>query len=278
MDHKFKSLLQNVATRHVITEIKADPKEQIENLRKLDIVNFFVLGSLNNIKLVLDAGNELKYFNRKFAWHAITQDKGDLKCNCDNATIMFAKPILDNQYQDRNGQIRTGFQLNADPEIAAAFYFDLALHAFIAVKDMMTDGGWPANFQYLSCDDYNGKNKPVRTNLDLKKYIEKDWTENAPPTYGPFLIKENGESQMKFAMSLTAVGIRGSSSDKSIPLGQWDAGFNNPLVLTDAASMTNYTADVVYRISTVIVNSFHLVKMFFSKYFYVFLIARAVHI
>lgn len=135
MDHKYKSLLQNVATRHVIAPIQdGDIKEQLQKLRKLDILNYFILGNLANIKRVLDAADAVGYFNRKFAWHAITQDKGDLKCNCKNATILYAKPLVDNQYQDRLGLIRTSYQLNAEPQIAAAFYFDLALHSFLMVK------------------------------------------------------------------------------------------------------------------------------------------------
>lgn len=136
MDHKFKSLLQNVATRHVIVPIKPgnEIRDQITNLRKLDLVNFFLVGSLVNIKKVLDAADAINYFNRKFAWHAITPDRGDLKCACKNATIMYAKPMVDNKYQDRLGLIRTTYQLNAEPQIQAAFYFDLALHAFLSVK------------------------------------------------------------------------------------------------------------------------------------------------
>jgi glutamate receptor, ionotropic, invertebrate len=55
MDHKYKALLQNIPTRHVITTIGADSEraEQIEKLRNLDINNFFILGSLQSIKAVL---------------------------------------------------------------------------------------------------------------------------------------------------------------------------------------------------------------------------------
>lgn len=134
MDHKYKSLLQNVATRHVITPIKENIHEQLQSLYKLDIVNFFILGSLKNIKKVLDGADSVQFFNRKFAWHAITQDKGDVKCQCRNATVMVAKPTIDAKYQDRLGLIKTSYQLNADPEIAAAFYFDLALHSFLTMK------------------------------------------------------------------------------------------------------------------------------------------------
>ena len=55
MDHKYKSLLQNIPTRHVIISIAKDGEkaEQIEKLRNLDINNFFILGTLQSIKSVL---------------------------------------------------------------------------------------------------------------------------------------------------------------------------------------------------------------------------------
>lgn len=62
MDHKYKALLQNIPTRHVITAIMSDASEradQIKKLRNLDINNFFILGSLSSIKSVL--GKQLKF-------------------------------------------------------------------------------------------------------------------------------------------------------------------------------------------------------------------------
>lgn len=55
MDHKYKALLQNIPTRHVITSIgnDKDRAEQIEKLRNLDINNFFILGSFPSIRKVL---------------------------------------------------------------------------------------------------------------------------------------------------------------------------------------------------------------------------------
>lgn len=84
MDHKYKALLQNIPTRHVITAIadEADRRQQIEKLRNLDINNFFVLGSLSSIKAVLESAPK-EYFERNFAWHVITQYNGDLTCKCD---------------------------------------------------------------------------------------------------------------------------------------------------------------------------------------------------
>lgn len=51
VDHKYKALLQNIQTKHIITEI-ASP-DQIIKMRKLGITNYFVLGSLESIENVL---------------------------------------------------------------------------------------------------------------------------------------------------------------------------------------------------------------------------------
>lgn len=56
VDHKYKALLQNIPTRHVITAIassKTAITEQIIKLRNLDINNYFILGKIDSIKSVL---------------------------------------------------------------------------------------------------------------------------------------------------------------------------------------------------------------------------------
>jgi ionotropic glutamate receptor len=73
MDHKYKSLLQNIPTRHMI--VKADTRngvEQLQRLRQRDIFNYFILGRLSTIMSVLDSAEKCGYFDRQFAWHGIT--------------------------------------------------------------------------------------------------------------------------------------------------------------------------------------------------------------
>lgn len=53
-------------------------------------------------QLCVDASRD-EYFQRNFAWHAITQYSGDLTCNCKNATIIFLKPTPDQLVKDRLG-------------------------------------------------------------------------------------------------------------------------------------------------------------------------------
>lgn len=83
MDHKYKSLLQNIPTRHIIASIDdmTSIKLHLTRFRDVDIVNFFVLGKLSIIKSVLDHANSNKLFGRKYAWHVITQvTKNKLAC------------------------------------------------------------------------------------------------------------------------------------------------------------------------------------------------------
>ncbi|XP_053667056.1 ionotropic receptor 25a [Anopheles marshallii] len=255
MDHKYKALLQNIPTRHVITSIAddRDRASQIEKLRNLDINNFFVLGSLSSIKQVLESAKN-EYFERNFAWHVITQEQKDLTCNVENATIMFLRPISDSSSKDRLGSIRTTYNLKQEPQITGFFYFDLTLRALIAIKNILQSGSWPSNMKYITCEDYDGTNTPNHT-IDLKTaFVEV----TEPTTFGPFEIPKgakipfNGNTYMKFDMDINAVSIRGGASVNTRNLGTWEASLNAPINVANEAEIKNLTADVVYRVYTVV--------------------------
>uniref|UniRef100_A0A182JSA2 Ionotropic glutamate receptor C-terminal domain-containing protein n=1 Tax=Anopheles christyi TaxID=43041 RepID=A0A182JSA2_9DIPT len=255
MDHKYKALLQNIPTRHVITSIAddRDRASQIEKLRNLDINNFFVLGSLASIKQVLESAKN-EYFERNFAWHVITQEQKDLTCNVENATIMFLRPMSDSSSKDRLGSIRTTYNLKQEPQITGFFYFDLTLRALIAIKNILQSGSWPSNMKYITCEDYDGTNTPNHT-IDLKTaFIEV----TEPTTFGPFEIPKggkipfNGNTYMKFDMDINAVSIRGGASVNTRSLGTWEASLNAPINVANEAEIKNLTADVVYRVYTVV--------------------------
>uniref|UniRef100_A0A1B0B7S3 Ionotropic glutamate receptor C-terminal domain-containing protein n=1 Tax=Glossina palpalis gambiensis TaxID=67801 RepID=A0A1B0B7S3_9MUSC len=256
MDHKYKSLLQNIQTRHLIARIAQGDRErteEIEKLRNLDINNFFILGSLRTIGQVLEAVKSA-YFQRNFAWHAITQDEGEIASKRDNATLMYLKPVVYAQRRERLGQLRTTYNLNETPQIMTVFYFDLALRAFLTVRDMIQANAWPKNMIYMGCDDYQGENTPIR-NLDLKEYFIKV---SEPTSYGQFeLVSEqgkpfNGNSYVKFEMDIDMVEIRGGNSVNSKPIGRWTSGLDTPLMIKDETAINNLTADTVYRVYTVL--------------------------
>lgn len=52
-----------------------------------------------------------EYFERNFAWHAISESKGDLTANIDNATVMFVRPATDGRSKDRLGIMKTTYNL-----------------------------------------------------------------------------------------------------------------------------------------------------------------------
>ncbi|KAG8281110.1 hypothetical protein J6590_065156 [Homalodisca vitripennis] len=173
MDHKYKALLRNLPTRHILVRVEEPKaiKEQLIRLRNLDIVNFFILGNLTTIKSVLDMANVNRYFNKKFAWHAITQEKGQLKCSCSNATILFVKPELDQSGFEQINTLRTAYSLTAQPEIVAAFYFDVIVRSILAIKSMTASNEDFKNMSYISCEEYNEEFPPRRINFDFRKHF-----------------------------------------------------------------------------------------------------------
>lgn len=84
MNHKYKSLLQNIPTRHIISEVEdaRSIKRQLTRFRDLDIVNYFILGRLSTIKTILDNANANKFFGKKYAWHIITQVIDNIEVLC----------------------------------------------------------------------------------------------------------------------------------------------------------------------------------------------------
>lgn len=143
-----------------------------------------------------------------------------------------------------------------EPDIASAFYFDLAVRAFLAVKSILQVGAWPPNMKYLTCDEYDGTNTPDHT-IDLKSYFV-ETTE--APTYSSFHFEAkgklpfNGHSYMKFDTDISSVTIRGGASVNTKNLGSWTAGLESPLNILNEDDMKNLTAALVYRIYTVVVS------------------------
>lgn len=82
------------------------------------------------------------------------------------------------------------------------------------------------------------------------------------PTYAPFYIPEddpmNGRSYMEFSTDLSAVTIKDGASIGSKSLGSWKAGLSNPLQLSDPDNMSDYSAQLVYRVVTVEVGFINL--------------------
>ncbi|XP_071447959.1 ionotropic receptor 25a [Hetaerina americana] len=259
MGHKYKSLLQNVPTRHVISPIGGAAKtsqsirDQLTRLRDLDIANFFIIGKLGTAKAVLDAANTNKLFGRQFAWHVITKERGALKCGCSNATVLLVKPEPEQSSRLRLADLKTTYSLTAEPELDAAFYFDLVLRTIVAVNAMLQDVDWKTAIQYVTCDDYEETDPPVRVDLNLWKYLEEA---EISPSYAPMSIEGNGQSLMEFSMKLEKVSIINSMAVSAESVGSWKAGLNSPVNIKNAKSLTNFSSVKVYRVVTVVQHPF----------------------
>lgn len=117
--------------------------------------------------------------------------------------------------------------------------------------------------KYITCEDYDGTNTPNHT-IDLKTaFIEV----TEPTTFGPFEMPKgktpfNGNTYMKFLMDINAVTIRSGASVNTHNLGTWEASLNAPINVANEVDLKNLTADVVYRVYTVVVSadSWHITR------------------
>ncbi|XP_065335547.1 ionotropic receptor 25a [Cloeon dipterum] len=249
MDHKYKSLLRNIPTRHIIAPLRSDIKEQLNKMLEVDVNNFFILGRLNTIKDVLEAANTGELFTRKYAWHALTQDSGPLRCPCNDATILFLKPVPDVKLAQRLALLKAKYALPGEREITAAFYFDLTLRAMLAVRSMIERSDWPTDMQHTLCHEYREDQPVRRTNLDLQMAFKQV---KEPGTFAKMQVERNGRSHLAFTLRLEKVSVVGGRPLEAEDLGQWPAGIESQLLVREPRSLANLSSVTVYRIVTAI--------------------------
>ncbi|XP_059474662.1 ionotropic receptor 25a [Neocloeon triangulifer] len=249
MDHKYKSLLQNIPARHIISPLRSNINEQLDRLRQVDVNNFFILGRLSTIKDVLEVANAAEMFTRKYAWHALTQDNGPLRCPCNDATILYLKPVPDTRLAQRLALLKAKYSLPGDREITAAFYFDLALRALLAVRSMIERNDWPVDMQHTLCPDYREDQPIRRTNLDLQMAFRQV---QEPGSYAKMQIERNGRSHLAFTLRLEKVSVVGGRALEAEDLGSWPAGIESQLLVREPRSLANLTSVTVYRVVTAI--------------------------
>ena len=76
MDHKYKSLLQNLPCRHIIVMAESEPskmRDQAKRLKDADLVNYFLVGRRSMIRNFLNAATKNMMFGRKYSWYSISK-------------------------------------------------------------------------------------------------------------------------------------------------------------------------------------------------------------
>ncbi|XP_076279785.1 ionotropic receptor 25a [Lasioglossum baleicum] len=248
MDHKYKSLLLNVPTRHVINEAPrqgSEMRKYLPRLRDLDIVNYFVLGDANTISMVLETAQSLNFTGRKYGWFLLTPDNDVWpKCSCRNISALFMRPELNNSAHHA---------VAADlpkPILSSAFYYELVQLAVRAMRMAIEDGNWPKLPKHITCDQYNNTNTPERK-LDFLAKLKAAYAAMTPTYAGIRWGTKNGEHMAKFEMSIHLVNIEDGAITSSIDSGAWNASVSAPLKVTNEGVM-NATAVKSYRVVTVI--------------------------
>ncbi|CAL1688316.1 unnamed protein product [Lasius platythorax] len=252
MNHKYKSLLLNVPTRHVINELQHSSeliKEQLSKLRDLDVVNYFLMGDGKSIDMILDSGESLSFTGRKYGWFVLSLDD-ELwpSCPCENITVLFLKPqspTMGNQSQAES-VART---ILSKPFITSAFYYDLTLLGVSAMKSALDSGDWPLEPRQINCNIYNETNTPTRGLDFLAKLMAA--SKNMTPTYaGINWGEKNGEHGADFKMTMYMVNIEREKISSKIQSGEWQAGIETPLQITNEEIMNN-SAVTSYRVVAV---------------------------
>lgn len=226
MDHKYKSLLLNVPTRHVINEASQHVtgiRWQLPPLRDLDIVNYFILGDENTINMALEAAESLNFTGKKYGWFLLTPESNVWpRCECRNMTVLFMRPEL-------AGQRRPTVEANLPkPIVSSSFYYDLVQLGVRAMKLALDSGEWPLEPKQITCDEYNSTNTPQRK-LNFFGKLKATYRNMTPTFAGIHWGTKNGEHQARFQMSIHVVNIEEGVVSSMVDSGSWNASVNTPL-------------------------------------------------
>lgn len=239
MNHKYKSLLLNVPTRHVINGLQDtidNVRDQLAKLRDLDVVNYFLLGDGDSVNMLLDAGESLSFTGRKYGWFILTLDDELLpNCACENITILFFKPVppttLDSEKNQAESVIRTTLP---KPLITSSFYYDLTLLGVNAMKSALDNGDWPLEPHHIDCNSYDETNTPSKSINFLSKLMT--IYKNMTPTYaGISWGKKNGEHHADFKMTMYMINIEREKITLNEESGEWQAGTDTSLQVSPNA-------------------------------------------
>ncbi|XP_014218148.1 ionotropic receptor 25a-like [Copidosoma floridanum] len=254
MDHKYKSLLLNVATRHVMVPAKAPGialERQITMLRNLDIVNFFILGSDGLISAALQAVNKLDFVGNKYGMFAVSMNESpSITCpKCPTGKVMLFHPQPATNQQQLSELASKG--VLAQPLITSAFYYDLARIGVLGMKAALDAGEWKRP-TFVTCEDYNENATLPARNLNFRKYLQQASGTGFTPIYAGFAWGENGVSRAKFDVNADIIEITSSRIVESDTVETWPAGIESPLNVKKMNAAQKNTAITSYRVVTVI--------------------------
>lgn len=268
MYHKYKSLLQNMPTRHLLTKLeKSIPtvRKQIDRLVHVDIVNFFIGASPNEISGVLAEASdpEMKdgpYFSDEYAWYSMSMEPGFPKCTgCkNNVSVIHLTPMFSKENNERRDFLSSKGIFKTQ-RLMDMFYFDLTIDAIATVAAMMKDGSWKAP-PLRVCKEVEQPPDDAYT-IPLFDALKKPEIGDKN-LLGPFHLEDDktvGKSHANFQMSIhRLVFKKGQAEPESMKqLGIWRTGFGEKELITESEKEESqwkaHIALTVFRIVTVVV-------------------------
>ncbi|CAG7815216.1 unnamed protein product, partial [Allacma fusca] len=267
MYHKYKSLLQNMPTRHLLTKVERSVeaiRKQIDRLVHVDIVNFFIAAGTAEISTVLAESSDPQsrdgpYFSDEYAWYSMSLKPGLPDCSgCKMpVTVVHLSPSDD----ESKGQSRREFFSNSASGVDATsltdmFYFDLAIDGVVAIgKTKQQDKDSLKLKAPLKCADYKMTDVNKDDELNLKLY---DALRNASKDnmIAFELNDENGKNFPLFKMRIQRLTFDNNQKTPktNVNVGYWQSGFKEKEAITfeNGLDLVEHLAHTVFRIVTVV--------------------------
>ncbi|KAL3278032.1 hypothetical protein HHI36_013373 [Cryptolaemus montrouzieri] len=212
--------------------------------------NIICRQNITSAAILYDSSFENCYLNKTFAWHVITQDSGNLACHCRRGKVLFVRPKLNSNIEKLYNWIGKSYNIETKG-LMTKFYFNLSVQSILAIRYLIQNGNWTMNMsKFITCNDFNGTNDPVRIGIDLESALRMQ--ENTEYFHHiPINIIANGKSGIRFNMDLSIVNFQESKISKSSIVGNWNAGFESDLNITNDVLMDNFSSAQIYKVIVV---------------------------
>ncbi len=97
MDYKYRSLLLNVPTRHLLNRMKEGDdniKEHLKLMDRIDLNNIYLLGKPEKAAQYLSTASSLGFTGKKWSWVVMAKESLDgLQCpNCQDFSMLTLSP------------------------------------------------------------------------------------------------------------------------------------------------------------------------------------------
>ncbi|XP_063599999.1 ionotropic receptor 25a-like, partial [Penaeus indicus] len=262
MEHKYKSLLQNLPCRHIMTMVEKTEAGLRNQTRRLKQREDLECGCENASVVFLrphstsEMRGRLQMLEKNYQLMTVPQidsafyfdfaQREDLECGCENASVVFLRPHSTSEMRGRLQMLEKNYQLMTVPQIDSAFYFDFAVRGIKAASRLAEQGKY-ADFNFLKCSEFEEGNPPVRAGFDLRSALKTvpadSWT---TITWGM-----NGMSYLDITLTIDKFMIlRGRTAERK-SLGEWEAGMPGTLMFKSGMNLNDFQAVTVYRVTTV---------------------------